>query len=94
MVSALLILNAFTNAWMHMNVRWKLGWLDWILVTPRTHEIHHSADAAHYNTNFGVLLSVWDRMFGTYRSPKDMDSAALKFGIPETVPLGRMAVGV
>ncbi|MEJ8854598.1 sterol desaturase family protein [Variovorax robiniae] len=94
MVSALFILNALTNAWMHMNVRWKLGWLDWLLVTPRTHEIHHSDNPAHYNSNFGVLLSVWDRMFGTYRSPKAVDSAALKFGIPETVPLGRLVIGI
>ncbi|MEJ8854599.1 sterol desaturase family protein [Variovorax robiniae] len=94
LASGLFVLYAVTNAWMHMNVSWKLGWLDWILVTPRTHEIHHSDNPAHYNSNFGVLFSVWDRIFGTYRSPKDVDSGALKFGIPETVPIGRMAIGI
>jgi len=94
LATGLFVLQAFTNSWMHMNVRWKLGWLDWVLVTPRTHEIHHSDNPEHYNSNFGVLLSVWDRMFGTYRSPKDVDAAALKFGIPETVPVGRMAIGI
>jgi sterol desaturase/sphingolipid hydroxylase (fatty acid hydroxylase superfamily) len=92
--TGLFIMTAVTNSWMHMNVRWKLGWLDWLLVTPRSHEIHHSDQPAHYRSNYGVLLSVWDRMFGTFTSPRQVDAAALKFGISDKVPLARLTIGL
>jgi sterol desaturase/sphingolipid hydroxylase (fatty acid hydroxylase superfamily) len=49
----------------HSQVRWKFGILEKILVTPHFHAIHHSADPAHRDRNFGVSLSIWDYCFGT-----------------------------
>ena len=56
------------NDWMHMNVSWRSNWLEWILVTPRYHHIHHSADPAHRG-NYGSLFSIWDRAFRTRIDP-------------------------
>lgn len=92
--SGLFIMTTVTNSWMHMNVRWQLGWLDWLIVTPRSHEIHHSNRPEHYQSNYGVLLSVWDRMFGTFRSPREVDASTLQFGISEKVPLARLTIGL
>jgi sterol desaturase/sphingolipid hydroxylase (fatty acid hydroxylase superfamily) len=39
-----------------------------VLVTPDMHRVHHSADRIEHNSNFGFALSVWDRIFGTYRA--------------------------
>ncbi len=39
-----------------------------ILVTPQMHQIHHSRDRVETNSNYASILSVWDRLFGTYRS--------------------------
>lgn len=54
----------------HTELTWP-GWLDRllapVLMTGGLHRVHHSADARHYGSNFGVVLSVWDRLFGTYR---------------------------
>ena len=93
-LTGLYALQSLTNSWMHMNVRWHLGWLDWLLVTPRTHEIHHSDNPDHFNSNFGVLLSVWDRLFGTFTSPRQVDSSAIRFGITDKVPIARLTVGL
>jgi len=49
----------------HSNVRTNLGWLRYVLVTPQSHRLHHSRLPAHYDTNFGVSLCIWDRLFGT-----------------------------
>lgn len=49
----------------HANIRTNLGGLKHILVTPQFHRVHHSIEARHQDKNFGVLLSVWDRLFGT-----------------------------
>ena len=41
--------------------------LQLVIVCPDMHRLHHSTVPDHYNSNFGNVLSVWDRLFGTYR---------------------------
>lgn len=41
------------------------SWLEHILISPAQHQIHHSDDSAHFNRNYGVVLSVWDWLGGT-----------------------------
>jgi sterol desaturase/sphingolipid hydroxylase (fatty acid hydroxylase superfamily) len=54
----------------HANVRWP-AWLERalqpIVITLDLHLAHHSIDVAQSNTNFGEVLAIWDRLFGTYR---------------------------
>lgn len=85
--------NAFQNDWMHVNVTWRSNWLEWFVVTPRYHHIHHSEKPEHYMTNLTALFTIWDRLFGTYVNPDEVREA-LSFGIGEEVPLGRLALGV
>jgi sterol desaturase/sphingolipid hydroxylase (fatty acid hydroxylase superfamily) len=54
----------------HANIRSNFGLLRYFLVTPQSHRIHHSYDPRHFNKNFGVIFSVWDRLFGT-QYPRD-----------------------
>jgi sterol desaturase/sphingolipid hydroxylase (fatty acid hydroxylase superfamily) len=49
----------------HSNLKTNYGPLRYILVTPQSHRIHHSIEHKHRDKNFGVLLSVWDQLFGT-----------------------------
>ncbi|MET0048222.1 MAG: sterol desaturase family protein [Sedimenticola sp.] len=43
-----------------------------LLVTPDMHRVHHSVEDDETNSNFGFNLSIWDRMFGTYKAePRD-----------------------
>lgn len=59
----------------HANVTLPKGWdhrLRWLLVTPEMHRIHHSVHREETDSNFGFHLSVWDRLFGSYRrEPRD-----------------------
>jgi sterol desaturase/sphingolipid hydroxylase (fatty acid hydroxylase superfamily) len=50
-----------------VHVEWapKLGPMEWVFVTPSHHRVHHSLEAAHIDRNFGGVLIVWDRLFGT-----------------------------
>lgn len=43
-------------------------WLRRVLVTPSLHRAHHAADWRELNTNFGTILSVWDRLAGSFRA--------------------------
>ncbi|SLM47954.1 putative sterol desaturase [Nitrospira japonica] len=93
MYLAIGMFNALQNDWMHMNVAWRFKWLEWLIVTPRYHHIHHSNRPEHYTANLAALFTVWDRLFGTYVDP-DKVSEPLSFGIGEKVPLPRLALGV
>jgi sterol desaturase/sphingolipid hydroxylase (fatty acid hydroxylase superfamily) len=44
----------------------RLGPLEWVFVTPSNHRVHHSLETQHINRNFGGVLIIWDRLFGTY----------------------------
>jgi sterol desaturase/sphingolipid hydroxylase (fatty acid hydroxylase superfamily) len=45
------------------------GALGRVFMSPAHHQIHHSEDPAHFNTNFGSCLAVWDWLFGTLYTP-------------------------
>jgi sterol desaturase/sphingolipid hydroxylase (fatty acid hydroxylase superfamily) len=76
-----------------MNVTWPSRWLEWILVTPRFHQVHHSDDPQHYVANLGDLLTVWDRLFGTYVDPASIRKE-LTFGIDSNPSTARLVLGV
>ena len=82
-----------TNNWMHMNVTWQSSKLEWFFVTPRYHRVHHLKQIGEAGANFGVLFTIWDRLFGTYADPEQVDSTG-EYGIQETLNPVRMAIGV
>lgn len=49
-------------------LRWE-RWAGWLIMTPAAHLTHHSPDVHYTDSNFGQLLSIWDRWLGTYRVP-------------------------
>ncbi len=40
--------------------------LELVLLTPSAHRVHHASNAVYLDKNFGALLAIWDRLFGTY----------------------------
>lgn len=40
--------------------------LAWVIVTPRVHRLHHNPERQHHDSNYGELMTLWDRLFGTY----------------------------
>ena len=46
----------------------KLGPLEWILITPSNHRVHHAQNADYIDKNYGGLLIIWDRIFGTFQA--------------------------
>lgn len=57
----------------HAAVRWKWPIVNWILVSPQIHRIHHSTAEDCYGKNYGLTFSIWDRIFGTYMEPESED---------------------
>jgi sterol desaturase/sphingolipid hydroxylase (fatty acid hydroxylase superfamily) len=45
----------------------KLGWLEYILVTPSHHRVHHASNPKYLDRNMGMFLIIWDKLFGTFQ---------------------------
>jgi len=55
----------------HTHLKLSYGrWLNTVLLCPHYHQLHHSIAPEHWDKNFGLTLSIWDRMFGTLVVPK------------------------
>lgn len=54
-----------------------------LLVTPDMHRIHHSAVPVETNSNFGFCLSVWDRLFESYRAGSLRNPAEMPIGLEQ-----------
>jgi sterol desaturase/sphingolipid hydroxylase (fatty acid hydroxylase superfamily) len=66
----------------HTHLKISFGpWLNRVILCPHYHQLHHSIDPRHYNKNFGLMLPVWDRMFGTLAVPTPNESFA--FGLAD-----------
>ncbi|MEP0068811.1 sterol desaturase family protein [Pyruvatibacter sp.] len=70
----------------HANLRLPLGFdraLRWLIVTPDMHRVHHSVRVPETNSNFGFNLSLWDRLFGTYKDQPDDGHTSMTIGLSE-----------
>jgi len=69
----------------HANLRWRFGPLEWLISTPAFHHWHHTNDGpAYINKNYAALLPWVDRLFGTLYLPKDKQPA--RYGIGDPIP--------
>lgn len=69
-VNALLFVTLFAGFNLqHSHVWMTWGLLERVLISPAAHQLHHSVAVEHHDRNFGNMLSVWDRLCGTYVSP-------------------------
>ncbi len=78
-----ILLNG-TALFNHSNLRLP-GWLDravrWLLVTPDMHRVHHSRQRHEHDSNYGFALSVWDRIFRTYRAQPEGGHDGMEVGL-------------
>lgn len=52
--------------WAHTEHIGKLGWFDHVFSSPSNHRVHHAINAEYLDRNYGALLVVWDKLFGTF----------------------------
>jgi len=84
---AVLLFEVLLNAsamFSHGNVRLP-AWLDAalrrVIVTPDMHRVHHSALREETDSNYGFCLSLWDRLFGTYRAEPRLGQEGFVIGL-------------
>ena len=82
MLSALMGLHGLIS---HFNVEIRAGWLNYIFVGTELHRFHHSADPAE-SKNYGVFLTIWDILFGTFYYKPDRPPERLGVHEPDLYP--------
>ncbi|XP_047499114.1 alkylglycerol monooxygenase-like [Penaeus chinensis] len=63
--------NYLFQFWVHTEVIRKLGPIEWVFCTPSSHRVHHGANKWCLDKNYGSLLIIWDRIFGTFQEEKE-----------------------
>ena len=72
--AALLVAGTLWGFFIHANVRWRLGPLEWLVTTPAFHHWHHSRND-HINRNYASTLPFLDRLFGSHYLPRHWPAA-------------------
>jgi sterol desaturase/sphingolipid hydroxylase (fatty acid hydroxylase superfamily) len=57
--------------WIHTELVGKLGWFEEWLNTPSHHRVHHAINLKYLDKNYGAILIVWDRLFGTFEREEE-----------------------
>ncbi len=64
----------------------KLGWLEYILVTPSHHRVHHASNPKYLDKNMGMLLIIWDKLFGTFQPElPEEEYQPVKYGLTKSL---------
>lgn len=61
----------------------KLGFLEWFLSTPSHHRVHHASNIPYLDKNMGMLLIIWDRIFGTFA--EEREDEPVRYGLTENI---------
>jgi len=64
-------INLVYQFWVHTEHIPKLGWYEYVFVSPSNHRIHHAQNKHYVDANYGGVFIFWDRLFGTYKEELD-----------------------
>ena len=64
-------LHLFLQFWYHTRLIDKMGILEYILVTPSHHRVHHAINPEYIDKNYSQIFIIWDKMFGTFQPELD-----------------------
>lgn len=65
------LIDLLYQFWIHTEQIDKLGWFDRVFVSPSNHRVHHGVNDLYLDKNYGGILILWDRLFGTFIEEQD-----------------------
>ena len=80
---------AATQIWgifVHTEFIRKMGWLEYILVTPSHHRVHHGSNPKYLDKNMGMFLIIWDKLFGTFQQELSAEAyEPISYGLTKNI---------
>jgi sterol desaturase/sphingolipid hydroxylase (fatty acid hydroxylase superfamily) len=81
----IVFMYAVTQIWgifVHTEFIHKMGWLEYLFVTPSHHRVHHASNPKYLDKNLGMFLIIWDKMFGTFQKELPKESyQPIRYGL-------------
>jgi sterol desaturase/sphingolipid hydroxylase (fatty acid hydroxylase superfamily) len=71
MITTILLVHGIYPFFTHTRTIGKLGILEYIIVTPSHHRVHHASNEQYLDKNFGDMFIIWDKLFGTFAEEKE-----------------------
>ena len=76
-------IHLFLQYWYHTRLIGKLGWLEYVIVTPSHHRVHHAINAEYLDKNHGQIFIFWDKWFGTFQ--EELSTVPPVYGVTRPV---------
>lgn len=76
-------LHLFAQFWYHTRHIKNMGWLEFIIVTPAHHRVHHAINPEYLDKNYSQIFIIWDKLFGTF--VQEQESIPAVYGITRPV---------
>ncbi|HJV73619.1 MAG TPA: sterol desaturase family protein, partial [Noviherbaspirillum sp.] len=65
--------NLLYQFWIHTQQIGRLGWFDRVFGSPSNHRVHHAVNDIYLDKNYGGILMLWDRLFGTFIDEREVE---------------------
>ncbi len=76
-------IHLFLQFWYHTKHIPKMGFLEYFLVTPSQHRVHHAINDIYIDKNLSAIFCVWDRWFGTFQ--EELEEEPCVYGVKKAV---------
>lgn len=75
------LIDLLYQYWVHTQLIGRLGWFDRWFCSPSNHRVHHAVNTPYLDKNYGGILIIWDRLFGTFQ--EELDAQPCVYGTRE-----------
>lgn len=83
MITSILLVHGLYPFFIHTRLIGKLGILEYVLVTPSHHRVHHASNEQYLDKNYGDVFIIWDKLFGTFQ--KEEDNIEIRYGLTHPI---------
>ena len=81
------LIDLLYQFWIHTELVGKLGWFDYVFASPSNHRVHHGINDRYLDKNFGGILILWDRLFGTFEEEVEKPTFGVRGGLSSFDPV-------
>lgn len=81
------LIDLLYQFWIHTELVGKLGWFDRVFASPSNHRVHHGVNDQYLDKNYGGILILWDRLFGTFEDEVEPPVYGVRGGLGAFDPI-------
>jgi len=81
------LIDLLYQFWIHTELIGRLGWFDTVFASPSNHRVHHGVNDLYLDKNYGGILILWDRLFGTFEPEVEQPVYGVRGGLGTFDPI-------